>query len=514
MSVDTGCTLNSTGGRWILFATILASASAFLAGGAVPVALPAIQANFGTTLNGLQWVVNANLLSLSALILIGGAMGDHFGRKRIFILGMAIFGASSFFSGLSPSLGMLLGLQALQGAGAALMIPQSLAIINDCFIEAERGRAIGLWAGISGGIAALGPLAGGWIVDQFSWNAVFFLVVPLSTASVIITLLFVPVTRSEKGLRLDWPGAILILVGLSGLVYGLMTAPGMGWKSPVIVASLSVGICTTVFFIFFEMRQRQPLVFLDIFKNPLVTGANIVTLLVYFGLNGVIFFAVLNLQQVQNYSPTEAGLALLPPIILITFLTWPAGAIADKIGPRLQMIIGPIIVSAGMALLLTGGTKSNYWLHFLPGLSIFGVGMATIIPPLTKCALSVEPKFSGSASGINNGMARIAGLLAVAILGAAVITTFRSHLGITLLNSSLSNQQQQLILLQADKLGGITIPNTFSEAIRNETIDIIRSAFISGYRLAIAICAILALGGALASLALIHNEPNKIGGKQ
>lgn len=506
------CTLKSASGRWILLATILASGTAFLAGTAVPVALPAIQASFNTAFSGIQWVVNANLLSLGALILIGGALGDQYGRKRIFMLGMTLFGVAAFFSGFAPSIDVLLGLQALQGMGSALMVPQSLAIINDCFAESERGRAIGLWAGISGGIAALGPLAGGWLIDKSSWSAVFFMVVPVSIAALCITFFFVPGIAPSESRKLDWPGAIAIFIGLFGLAYGLMSGPGAGWESTAVLVSLVVGALATGLFIFIETRQPKPLVYLRIFRNPLVAGANAVTLLVYFGLNGIIFFTVLNLQQVRGYSPAEAGLALLPPIVLITFLTWPTGALADRIGPRLQMIPGPLLVSAGMALLTMGGLNADYLRHFLPGLTLFGIGMAMVIPPLTKCALSVEPRFSGSASGINNGIARVAGLLAVAILGIVVIPLFHTRLAAEIGQSNLTGQEQQQILAQADKLAGIIIPDTFAEAAKQEALSAIRSAFIYGFRRAMAACAVLAFGGAMVSVALIHNNTNKISG--
>ncbi len=392
------------------------------------------------------------------------------------------------------------------------MVPQSLAIINDCTAECERGRAIGLWAGSSGGIAALGPLAGGWLIDKFSWSAVFFMIVPVSLAALGTTFLLVPGIAPSESRKLDWPGAIAILIGLFGLTYGLITGPGAGWESPIVLVSLAIGALATGLFIFIETRQRQPLVYLRIFRNPLVTGANVVTLLVYFGLNGVIFFTVLNLQQVQDYSPAEAGLALLPPIVLITFLTWPTGALTDKIGPRLQMILGPLLVSAGMALLTMGGLNADYLRHFLPGLTLFGIGMAVVIPPLTKCALSVEPRFSGSASGINNGIARVAGLLAVAILGAVVITLFHTRLAAELGQSNLTGQEQQQIQVQADKLGGIIIPDTFTVAARQEALKAIRSAFIYGFRQAMVACSVLALGGAMVSVALIRNNTNKSGG--
>ncbi|HTY82370.1 MAG TPA: MFS transporter [Dehalococcoidales bacterium] len=506
------CTLKSTAGRWILLAAILASGAAFLAGSAVPVALPRIQSSFNTALSGIQWVVNAYLLALGALILLGGALGDQYGRKRVFVTGMAIFTAAALFSGFASSTGMLLGFQALMGAGAALLVPQSLAIINDCFVESERGRAIGLWAGISGALATIGPLAAGAVLNRFAWGGVFFMLTPVMFAALLVTLLFVPDKRPLEHRRLDWAGLATIVAGLFGLVYGLITGPNSGWNAPAVLASVIGGALLIVAFIIIELRRRQPLVYLNIFKSPLVTGANLATLFVYFGLSGVTFFIVLNLQQVQGYTPVQSGLALLPPFALITLLTWPAGALADRFGPTMQMIIGPAIVGAGMVLLALGGQDTNYTRHFLPGLTLLGLGMATLIPPLTKCALAVQPMYSGSASGINNGISRIAGLLAVAILGAMVVTLFHTRLAADLPQSGLTSTQQQAILEQAPKLGGIIIPDNFTPPARQAASDAIRSAFVFGFRRAMAVCAALAFGGALVSAILIRNNTKNIPG--
>jgi EmrB/QacA subfamily drug resistance transporter len=424
-----GCSLRSASGRLILLSTTLASGSSFMSGSAVPVILPRLQTEFNTAFSGIQWVVNANLIALSALILIGGALGDRYGRKRIFIFGLALFSIAAFFTGLAPFISTLIPLQALQGVGSALMIPQGLAIINDCFEERERGRAIGLWAGLSGAIAATGPLAAGWLVDNLSWRWVFFMMTLIGLVALAAAVFFVPKLRATSSHRLDWFGGVLILLGLFGLTYGLLTGPGKGWDSPDVLTGLGGGITAIILFVYFENRQPQPLVQLKMFRSPLVAGANIVTFLLYFGLGGVFFFTVLNLQQVQGYSATEAGLALLPAIVLITILTWPSGAVADKIGPRPQMILGPLVVSAGMALFITAGTDTVYLLGFLPGLALFGIGMAIIIPPLTKSALSVPPAFSGSASGVNNCISRLAGLLAVSILGVIMLSKFPCPIG-------------------------------------------------------------------------------------
>jgi EmrB/QacA subfamily drug resistance transporter len=501
------CSLRSSQGRWILTATLLASSTAFLMGTAVVVALPVIQAEFATSISGIQWVVNAHLLSLASLLLIGGSLGDKFGRKRIFMAGITLFGIGAVLSALAGSAGQLIAFQALQGVGSALMIPQSLAIINACFLERERGQAIGLWAGLSGGIAALGPFLGGWLVENVSWQAVFLMPVPILLAALTVTYLFVPENKSPQLRRLDWPGTLLIFIGLLGLAYGLISGPVSGWTAPLVLAGLIGGPIAIALFILLERRQPDPLVPLGIFRNRLVAGANTVTLFLYFALNGVIFFLVLNLQQIQGYSPATAGLALLPPIVLITFLAGPAGALADRTGPRRQMILGPLIVGAGMALLTTGGAESSYFVHFLPGMILFGLGMALVIAPLTKSALSVESRLSGAASGVNNAVSRIAALLAVAILGAIIISVFTARLDDTITTSNLTTPEKEQILNQSEKLGGIVIPDSFSEAARQVAESAVRDSFVYGFRWAMGICVVLAFTGAAVSYVLIHSPP-------
>lgn len=504
----TRCSVDSSTGRWILAATLLASGASFIMMSAVAVALPAIQSYFSTNIAGIQWVITAHLLTLSAFLLIGGALGDHFGRKRLFLSGMFLFTLGAVLSGFAGSIELLISFQVLQGFGSALMVPQSLAIINDCFMEDERGRAIGIWAGLSGGIAALGPWLGGWLVETFGWPAVFWMTVPVTLLAVMVTVVFIPENRNPQPGKLDWLGTPFILVGLLGLAYGIISGPIIGWSHPPILAGLIGGPLAIALFIIIELRKREPLVPLKIFKNSLVSGANMVTLLLYFALNGVIFFSVLNLQQIQGYSPTKTGLGLLPPIVLITFFAGPAGALADRIGPRLQMIVGPLVVALGMVLLTSGGTDASYLKHFLPGLAIFGAGMAFVIAPLTKCALSVEPRFSGAASGVNNAIARTAGLMAVAVLGAIVVSIFSLHLNEMISSSSLAYGDQVQILSQADKLGGIVIPEGFDESSRNLAVNAVKESFIYGFRWAMWVCAGLALAGAVISFLTIERRPN------
>lgn len=503
------CTIASSVGRWVLAATLLASAASFILWSAVAVALPSIQSSFGTNIAGLQWVVNSYLLTLSAFLLIGGSLGDHFGRKRMFIIGMVVFATGSFLSGFAWSIGLLIAFQALVGLGSALMVPQSLAIINACFPSEERGRAIGLWAGISGGIAALGPWIGGTLVESFGWHSVFWMPVPVIALALAATIRFIPENKDVETGKLDWTGTLVVLLGLLGIAFGLISGPTSGWDNPLVLSSLIGGVGALALFILIELRSSAPLVHLEIFRNPLVSGANMVTLLLYFAFNGVILFTILNLQQIQGYSPTQAGLGMLPPIVTITLLAAPAGTLADRIGPRAQMIGAPALVACGTVLLMLANGRAGYLMDFLPGLVVAGVGMAFVIAPLTKSALTVEMRFSGSASGVNNAIARTAGLMAVAVLGAVMVAAFAPTLGDTLGASALTTQEQLAILQQYDRLGGITIPGEFSDTARGIARAAIQGSFIYSYRWAMGVCAVLAAAASIVSFFTIHgaNRP-------
>ncbi len=500
------CTLGSRTGRWVLSATLLASAASFMLWSAVAVALPSIQNYFAATISGIQWVVNAYLLMLAALLLIGGSLGDHHGRKRMFIIGMAVFVAGAALASISWSLDALIAFEGLQGIGSALMVPQSLAIINACFPREERGRAIGLWAGISGGIAALGPWVGGWLVETFGWQSIFWMPVPVIALAIVVTARFIPENQTMETGKLDWPGTFFVFLGLLGIAYGLIGGPSAGWNAPLVVASLGGGVVALGIFVAIEMRSASPLVPLVIFQNPLVSGANAVTVLLYFAFNGVILFVVLNLQQIQGFTPTEAGLRMLPPVVVITLLAGPAGTLADRIGPRPQMIAAPAIVALGIVLLMLGDQGTDYLTHFMPGLIATGIGMSLVIAPLTKSALSVETRYSGAASGVNNAIARTAGLLAVAVLGAVMLAAFVPRLADTLQASALSAEEQHEIMAQYDKLGGIIIPDDYGQAAQAAARNAIQTSFIYAFRWAMGVCAVLALLASVVSFFTIHKE--------
>lgn len=493
-------------GKLILFATILASGMAFLDGSVVNIAVPTIQETMNASLTGIQWVINGYTLMLCALILISGALGDRYGRKRIFLYGIFLFILASFLCSIAHSVEQLALFRMIQGVGGAMMVPGSLSIINAAFEEGVRGRVIGMWSGFAGGVAALGPFLGGWLVQTFGWSAIFYINIPLGLVALLLTVRYVPETKNAQSTHVDFLGSITIFLSLFALAYGLISGPDEGWKSPLILASLVGGVVLFIAFIFLQMRLKQPLIPLSIFRSPLVVGANLVTLFLYFALSGVIFFLVLNMQQIQHFPPVYAGLGMLPSVLLITFLSGPAGALADKIGPRTPMIVGPLIVSVGMTWLAVSGSHANYFINYLPGLVLFGAGMALVIAPLTKSALAVEERYSGAASGVNNAVARVAGLLAVALLGAIMLSIFENQLHNRMLNTFLNESEKTAIISQQSKLSGIAIPQTFSEAARNEAEQIIEESFIYSFHWGMGINAALAFLGAVISYFTIRNK--------
>jgi len=495
---------DSLAGKLILLGTILASGMAFLDGSVVNVAIPTIQEKLHATITGIQWVVNSYMLMLCALILISGALGDRFGRKKVFLYGIIVFVCASFLCSIAHSITILAIFRALQGIGGAMMVPGSLSIINSSFREEVRGRAIGLWSGFAGGISALGPFAGGWLVQTFGWQSIFYINIPIGIIALLLTLRFVPESKNNEATKIDILGAVSIFLALLGIAYGLITVSAVGWQNPFVLASLALGIIAAILFVLIEMRVKEPLVPFQMLRSSLVAGSNLTTFFLYFALSGVTFFLVLNFQQIQNFSPIIAGLALLPTILIITFLSGFGGTIADKIGPRLPMIVGPSVVALGMFLLIFPGREANYFTQFLPGLLLFGLGMALVIAPLTKSALHVAGKYSGAASGVNNAVARIAGLLAVALLGAVVVFLFEGRLKTAIASSPLNRVERQQIMTQQDKLGGIDIPSAFSPPTKLIAKSAVQESFVYGFRWAMGITAFLAALSAVISFFTIH----------
>jgi EmrB/QacA subfamily drug resistance transporter len=418
-TADTHVRFGTARGRWVIFAAILGSGIAFLDSTVVNVALPKIGEDLGGGLSGLQWTLDGYLLTLSALLLLGGALGDEYGRRRMFVLGLLAFTGASVLCGIAPSMGTLIAARAFQGVGGALLVPGSLALITASFRSEDHGSAIGAWSGLTGVATSIGPFLGGWLVDSVSWRLVFLINVPLAALALWITLRHVPESRDpEAGRRPDFAGAAATTLGLAGVVFALIQGPAEGW-SPGVVAVGILGAGALVAFPLVERRVSSPLVPLDIFKSRQFSGANGTTFVVYAGLGVALFLVVVEMQTVLGYSALQAGSATLPITILMLLLSPRAGRLAQRIGPRLPMTLGPLVVAMGLFLLARIGPSSTYLAGILPGLVVFGLGLSLTVAPLTAAVMgAVEENHVGVGSGVNNAVARIAGLLSVAVLPA------------------------------------------------------------------------------------------------
>lgn len=403
-------------GRWVLLITVLGSGLAMLDATVVNIALERIGTDLGASFAGLQWTINAYTLTLAGLILLGGSLGDRFGRRRVFLIGVVWFAAASLLCGLAWNIEALIAARALQGVGGALLTPGSLAIIAASFSGTDRAAAVGAWSGLGGVAGAVGPFVGGFLVE-WSWRAVFLINVPFAVAIVVAALRHVPETRDpEAAPHLDVPGTALAVLGLAGLTWAL-TAAGEEGASPWVVGVAAAGVLALGLFVVAERRSTHPLVPGDLFGNARFTAANVVTLLVYAALGVLFVLLVLQLQVVAGFSPLAAGTALLPVTALMLLLSARAGAVASRIGPRIPMTVGLLVAAAGMLLMLRIDADASYVLDVLPAVAVFGLGLAATVAPLTATVLdSAADRHAGVASGVNNAIARAAGLLAVAVV--------------------------------------------------------------------------------------------------
>jgi EmrB/QacA subfamily drug resistance transporter len=405
--------------RWVLLTTVLGSALAMLDATVVNVALERIGTDLGADFSGLQWTVNAYTLTLASFILLGGSLGDRFGRRRIFVFGVVWFAAASLLCGLAPSIETLVAARALQGIGGALLTPGSLAIISAAFHGRDRAAAIGAWSGLSGVAGAIGPFVGGWLVE-WNWRAVFLVNLPLAVLVVVVAIRHVPETRDpEAAPRLDWPGTLAVVVGLAGLTYALTAAEAQG-ASAAVLASGALGVAALVTFVVVERTSSHPLVPPRLFADRQFTATNVLTLLVYAGLGALFVMLVLNLQVVAGFSPLLSGTALLPVTVLMLLFSARVGALAQRYGPRAFLTAGPLVAAGGVLLLRRIGPDADYLTDVLPGAVLFGAGLTLTVAPLTATVLDSAPdRYAGVASGVNNAVARAAGLLAVAVIPVA-----------------------------------------------------------------------------------------------
>ena len=495
--------------RWVLTATILASSMAFIDGSALNVALPALQADLQANGAQLLWIINAYMLMLAALILVGGSLGDRLGRKKVFMAGIGLFGIASLACGLAPSIEWLIAARILQGIGGALMIPGSLAIISATVAPGRRGRAIGTWSAATTLVTVAGPLLGGIFSDLGFWRGVFLINLPLGVFALAVLHAKVPESRNESETGpIDLPGAILITLGLSGLAYGFISGPELGFGSPWVIGTILGGIAALVGFGLVEARRSEPMLPLHLFRSRSFSGANLLTLFLYGGLSAWSFFFSLNLVQAQGYSKTAAGLAFLPFTILLTALSRWAGGLVDRRGPRLLLIAGPLVTGLGfLAIGLPGLTRgpADFWTTFFPGIALVGAGMGLTVAPLTTTVMgSVPQDYSGTASGINNAVSRTAGVLAVAGVGALALLVFAGSLRSQTASLDLPVEAQAAIQHEASKLGDARVPAQVEPAKAPAVAAAIRLSFVNTFRLVTFICAGLAWISALAAAVLIE----------
>ena len=495
-------------GPFILAATILGSSLAFIDGTVVNVALPALQRALSADVTDVQWIVEAYALPFSALLLVGGSLGDRFGRRRVYAFGIALFSLASLACGLAPDVHFLIAARAVQGIGAAMLVPGSLALIAASFAERERGRAIGTWSGASAMTTALGPALGGWLIDHLSWRWAFFLNLPLAAAALALLFLHVPESRDESAQSkpLDFAGVALATVGLAGIVYGLVESSRLGWSAPQVPGALVAGVLALAAFVVVEAKSAAPMLPLALFRSRAFTAANLLTFALYGALSMTLFALPLNLVQVHGYGATGAGAALLPFIAVMVSLSRWSGGLVERAGARLPLTVGPLVAAAGFALFAVPGITGSYWTTFFPALLVLGLGMAITVAPLTTTVMNaVESSHAGLASGINNAVSRTAGLLAIAVLTLPMIAVFASALEREL--HGVSPRVAQVVRAESSKLAAIEPPLFATPAERAAIARAVRVSFVRGFRFVALASAVLAVASATCAFALLPPKP-------
>lgn len=480
--------------RWVLVASVLGSSLAFLLGSVVNVALPAMQRALGASAAEMQWVPNAFLLTLGAMVLLGGAAGDRYGRRRMFLWGIGVFAAATLACALAPSAPALIAARALAGIGAAFLVPNSLALISSVFPKAERGRAIGTWASFSALTTAFGPAIGGLLADRLGWRSVFAVVLPLAVAAFWIGMRRVPETRETSRDPLDLVGAVLATLALAATIWGLIAAGGRGMGDLRVITTLSAGGLLSAVFLVHERRTRAPMLPLGLFASWTFTGANLMTFFLYFALSGALFLLPFLMVDGLGYSSSAAGAAFLPMTLSMAILSRWSGSLADRFGPRLSLTAGPGLVAVGCALLAWQASNGSYWSSLFPGLLVLGLGMTAAVAPLTTVVLAaVDDHRAGIASSVNNAAARLAALVAIAALGSFAVTHFHGVLAEQLEARSLPASVRAAVLARADAFASVDlgpeIPSA-NHAVIGQAVD---SALLTAFSSALLVAAAAAL---------------------
>ncbi|MBE2269682.1 MAG: MFS transporter [Anaerolinea sp.] len=498
---------------WVILAAILASAMAFIDSSALDVTAPALQADLGIDATQLLWIINSYMLTLSALMLAGGALGDIFGRKRMFAIGIGLSLFASILCGLAQDPNFLIAARALQGVGGAIMTPGSLAIISATVAQERRGRAIGTWATFATLTTLLGPVLGGWLASLGLWRMIFFINVPVAAIALFALLRYVPESYGDRTRRVDIPGAVLVTVGLAALAFGFLQASDVGWGDPVVLAAIAAGVIALALFLLVERRSDHPMVPFSLFKSRTFSGTNLLTFFLYAALRFAPFFLVLNLQQAQGYPPEVAGFAFLPFSVLLTLMSRWSGAWSDRIGARLPLIIGPAITGIGFAMLalpgLTGG-QNDYWTSYFPGVIALGIGMGITVTPLTTAVISAAPEeSSGTASGINNAVARTAGALGLALVGSLAILYFTGVLQPRLTGANIPAGSVDVMMANAGDFGALSVPAELTGDMASAANEAIRWAFVDTFRLVMIAAAVLAwISAGMAALLVEDKKSN------
>ena len=475
---------------------------AFLDGTVVNVALPVMQRDLGMAVDGAQWIVEAYALLLASLVLVGGALGDRYGRRRVFLIGVGLFALSSAGCGLAPGARILILARAAQGVGAALLVPGSLALISGAYADEDaRGKAIGTWSAFSAITGAVGPVAGGWVVEHASWRWLFFLNAPVAAVVAALASRRVAEMRDDSApTHLDWPGAVLAIAGLGLVTYALVDSGHVGGAA-FAGGLLALGVATLVAFVVVEAKSRGPMVPLSLFLSRTFTGANLLTLFLYAGLGGALFFVPFDLIQVQGYSPAGAGAALLPFVVILSAMSRWSGGLAARLGPRLLLVAGPLVAAGGFALLAVPGVGGAYWTTFFPAMAVLGLGMGITVAPLTSTVMgAVDRRHAGVASGINNAVARAAGLLAIAALGVVLVACFDAALDRELASMTLSPGALAVVQEQRSRLAAADVPPTVQGAVVR--------AYVAGFRTVMIASSLLAALGAACAFVLVERSPS------